>query len=233
MLARYYEAGVGRFLSVDPGADNERGAPQSWNAYVYVRNDPISATDPTGKFSDWILTKEFAVKPEAAASSGSGGAAMRSGIESVAHETSAAASTIGVGALLAAGAAALKPGARAAVVPLLGVAGTMGTISTGADVGAAIANPSQNNLATAGGDLISIGAGAAALQGTQSQLTPVGRVAAEAVTIPAAAAGAALLDQAVAAITGSDGGVTAPAPRPTPTSQPAQENSPPNTEKKK
>jgi RHS repeat-associated protein len=48
-LARYYSGAQGRFTSVDP--DN-RGAieedPQTWNAYSYVRNNPLKYTDPDG-----------------------------------------------------------------------------------------------------------------------------------------------------------------------------------------
>jgi RHS repeat-associated protein len=48
MHARYYAASMGRFLSVDPvlGKPN---APQSWNRYAYVRNNPLLLTDPDGK----------------------------------------------------------------------------------------------------------------------------------------------------------------------------------------
>ncbi len=51
MHARYYDGGVGRFLSVDPGKDWDMHQPQSWNMYSYVRNNPINKTDPTGR---WI-----------------------------------------------------------------------------------------------------------------------------------------------------------------------------------
>jgi RHS repeat-associated protein len=45
--ARFYSTVLGRFLSVDPlvGAG---GDPQSWNAYTYVRNNPLRLVDPTG-----------------------------------------------------------------------------------------------------------------------------------------------------------------------------------------
>ena len=49
MLARYYPASMGRFLSVDPGTDIRPEDPQSWNLYGYVRNNPVNATDPDGK----------------------------------------------------------------------------------------------------------------------------------------------------------------------------------------
>jgi RHS repeat-associated protein len=47
--ARYLSAAQQRFLSPDPfnaGADPLN--PQSWNAYAYVNNNPLNATDPTG-----------------------------------------------------------------------------------------------------------------------------------------------------------------------------------------
>ena len=50
--ARYNSSSFGRFVSPDP--DNVSGAshiddPQNWNAYVYVRNNPLALTDPTGE----------------------------------------------------------------------------------------------------------------------------------------------------------------------------------------
>src|SRR5438093_1054877 len=48
MVARYYEAPLGRFLAVDPGDDTDPEDPQSWNKYAYVRNNPILKNDPTG-----------------------------------------------------------------------------------------------------------------------------------------------------------------------------------------
>jgi RHS repeat-associated protein len=49
-LARYYSGAQGRFLSPDPlMAMPERLIdPQEWNMYGYVRNNPLSITDPTG-----------------------------------------------------------------------------------------------------------------------------------------------------------------------------------------
>ncbi|HYI10807.1 MAG TPA: RHS repeat-associated core domain-containing protein [Thermoanaerobaculia bacterium] len=51
MHARYYDPGMGRFLSVDPGKDWDPTRPQSWNGYTYVRNSPVNNADPTGKFT--------------------------------------------------------------------------------------------------------------------------------------------------------------------------------------
>jgi uncharacterized protein RhaS with RHS repeats len=49
MMARYYEANLGRFLSSDPDAKSVRPEdPQSWNRYAYVRNNPINYIDPDG-----------------------------------------------------------------------------------------------------------------------------------------------------------------------------------------
>jgi len=50
MHARYYDAAVGRFLSVDPTwSSADRGTPQSWNRYAYVRNNPLRFVDPDGR----------------------------------------------------------------------------------------------------------------------------------------------------------------------------------------
>jgi RHS repeat-associated protein len=50
--ARYNASSMGRFMSADPantaGDLDESGNPRSWNAYSYVQNDPINATDPDG-----------------------------------------------------------------------------------------------------------------------------------------------------------------------------------------
>ncbi|HEX2834234.1 MAG TPA: DUF4157 domain-containing protein [Thermoanaerobaculia bacterium] len=48
MHARYYEAGMGRFLSVDP-AGGRSNTPQSWNRYSYTRNNPLRLVDPDGR----------------------------------------------------------------------------------------------------------------------------------------------------------------------------------------
>jgi RHS repeat-associated protein len=47
--ARYLSAAQQRFMSPDPGnAGADPTNPQSWNAYAYVNNNPLNATDPTG-----------------------------------------------------------------------------------------------------------------------------------------------------------------------------------------
>jgi RHS repeat-associated protein len=54
LVARYYSSSLGRFMRPDP--DNAGAAtrvPQSWNAYSYVLNNPMNATDPTGLWCVW------------------------------------------------------------------------------------------------------------------------------------------------------------------------------------
>ena len=54
-LARYYDPTVARFCSADP-LGGQPGDPQSWNRYVYARNDPINLIDPSGMgFLGWLL----------------------------------------------------------------------------------------------------------------------------------------------------------------------------------
>ncbi len=50
MQARYYDPVIGRFLSVDPVTFMDSGGdPRYFNRYAYTANDPINATDPTGR----------------------------------------------------------------------------------------------------------------------------------------------------------------------------------------
>lgn len=48
MHARYYNFGIGRFLSVDPGGATP-GSTQSWNRYTYARDNPIINVDRNGE----------------------------------------------------------------------------------------------------------------------------------------------------------------------------------------
>ena len=48
--ARYYGSNMGRFMSPDAPVDQHPSDPQSWNLYSYVRNNPLSNTDPTGNY---------------------------------------------------------------------------------------------------------------------------------------------------------------------------------------
>jgi RHS repeat-associated protein len=48
---RYFSSAQGRFQSPDPAnAGVAIGDPQTWNAYSYVANNPLSYTDPSGMF---------------------------------------------------------------------------------------------------------------------------------------------------------------------------------------
>lgn len=61
MKGRVYDPRLGRFLSADPVMlDPANG--QALNAYSYVGNNPLSATDPTGLFLSklWKGIKKFA-----------------------------------------------------------------------------------------------------------------------------------------------------------------------------
>jgi RHS repeat-associated protein len=52
MLARYYSTTAGRFQSVDPSRRSVlSAAPQTWNRYAYVLNNPVSRVDPDGEVS--------------------------------------------------------------------------------------------------------------------------------------------------------------------------------------
>lgn len=59
MHARYYDAKLARFLSIDPGRDVDAMHPQSWNLYAYVRNSPIGTADPTGRAADGQKQPEY------------------------------------------------------------------------------------------------------------------------------------------------------------------------------
>lgn len=50
-LARHCSSALGRFTTVDPGNVGARASdPQSWNAYSYVRNNPVNLIDPLGLY---------------------------------------------------------------------------------------------------------------------------------------------------------------------------------------
>ena len=54
LMARYYDPGVGRFISRDVfhGFDDE---PASLNQYAYCYNNPVNYIDPSGHVAWWIL----------------------------------------------------------------------------------------------------------------------------------------------------------------------------------
>jgi len=53
--ARHYASTMGRFMTPDPAgaAFSVLSAPQSWNMYSYVQNNPLSFTDPDGRECVW------------------------------------------------------------------------------------------------------------------------------------------------------------------------------------
>ncbi|RMI14436.1 RHS repeat-associated core domain-containing protein [Cellulomonas triticagri] len=64
--ARYYDAKIGRFVSVDPVFDTS--APQQWGAYSYADNNPVAYWDPSGLWSiksAWNSTKRWVNKHKA------------------------------------------------------------------------------------------------------------------------------------------------------------------------
>jgi RHS repeat-associated protein len=52
--ARYYDPGIGRFISADTIVPNPAN-PQSLNRYSYCLNNPLKYTDPTGHMDDYDL----------------------------------------------------------------------------------------------------------------------------------------------------------------------------------
>ena len=48
LRARYYDPALGRFISKDP-FDGVKQDPQTLNGYIYVGNNPVIRTDPSGK----------------------------------------------------------------------------------------------------------------------------------------------------------------------------------------
>jgi len=50
MQQRYYDPIAGRFLSVDP-VTTDANSGDSFNRYVYARNNPYFYTDPDGRYS--------------------------------------------------------------------------------------------------------------------------------------------------------------------------------------
>lgn len=52
MHARHYWERSGKFMSIDPGRDWDPKQPQSWNLYSYTKNNPVTATDPSGRTTE-------------------------------------------------------------------------------------------------------------------------------------------------------------------------------------
>jgi RHS repeat-associated protein len=64
--ARDFAPRLGRLTSVDPVSGNQ-AAPQSWNRYAYVRNNPIGRVDPSGAFDGPVATPTTNCRQEAGA----------------------------------------------------------------------------------------------------------------------------------------------------------------------
>lgn len=61
--ARYYASPQGRFVSPDAfEKDSYLDDPQSWNKYVYVRNNPLYFIDPSGQKAEVTVTTDDADK---------------------------------------------------------------------------------------------------------------------------------------------------------------------------
>jgi RHS repeat-associated protein len=60
-MARFYDSSAGRFCSADP-VGGDPNDPQSWNRYLYSRDDPVNMSDPSGQHSFWYwLAKVFEI----------------------------------------------------------------------------------------------------------------------------------------------------------------------------
>lgn len=60
---RYFESAAGRFMSAgEPLVGQYVSQPQSWDAYSYVRNNPINAIDPDGRDCIYIGDNSVSVK---------------------------------------------------------------------------------------------------------------------------------------------------------------------------
>ena len=59
MQGRFYAPQYHRFLSPDPGRDQQPEDPQSWNLFSYVRNNPVTKFDPDGQEQVDITFRAF------------------------------------------------------------------------------------------------------------------------------------------------------------------------------
>ena len=55
--ARWYDAAVGRFMSVDPLAEKYPG----WSPYAYVANNPVNGIDPDGRDGILLVWKDYKI----------------------------------------------------------------------------------------------------------------------------------------------------------------------------
>ncbi len=97
--ARYYDSGIGRFISLDPWF-GDISDPQSLNKYAYVRNNPLKYVDPSGE--EWYNPASWDVNwrtvGEGTVELGIGGLGVVGGA-SLTYGSSGIAAYAGVGAM--------------------------------------------------------------------------------------------------------------------------------------
>ncbi|MFV2198329.1 RHS repeat-associated core domain-containing protein, partial [Nocardiopsis sp. LOL_012] len=121
--AREYDAALGRFLSADPIAD--MSDPLQLNGYAYANNTPLTRSDPSGLWPNWL--DSAADKVSSAASSAWDG--VKSGYQSAKSWVSENKNTIiavGVGTAVGVGCSALTAGFGALGCAALG--GAVGSL---------------------------------------------------------------------------------------------------------
>jgi RHS repeat-associated protein len=129
MHARFYSAGMGRFLSVDPEVGIQR-RPQSWNRYAYALNNPLVYTDPDGRYETNCATDDKNCIADANAFEAARQHDLKSG-DSAVHDAAAAYGDPGVVNGIKVDFARLQGDDGKTVPELQGNAdGTMGMIAT-------------------------------------------------------------------------------------------------------
>jgi len=123
MGGRVYDPAIGRFLSADPNVQYPL-SPQSYNRYVYVNNNPLSYTDPTGYLSFGQVVEIVAIVVLSVVTAGAAAAAY------------AAAAGVAVGSTAALAVGVLAGGA---VAGFLSTPGNLGDRLGGALAGACTA----------------------------------------------------------------------------------------------
>ena len=159
MLARYYEAGLGWFVSTDPAAASARPKiPQAWNRYEYARNNPLLNVDRDGRIDDSFLSdfRKQGAWANVPPTSDAEKQAMWVSIERGAKTVGRVADVATVGLLAA---SALQPEIAPATLPAAGTAAIVGAVATAV---AFVANPGDtSNQAALGAHVLGAAAGAA------------------------------------------------------------------------
>jgi hypothetical protein len=184
MVARYYSSSLGRFMAVDPVGGSAEN-PQSWNRFVYVRNNPLQFVDLTGEAPQAALAARRGITTFHSQASDQA-------ITDVAQRTSAIANKLGQGYLAGAGGAFLAGQPQVAALGVT-LAGTCGMVSIIADTTAMIFSPSADTVSTVVGDAAAYATGVKMVNaagvvdevGTATQKALSGGLA-EAASIPAA-----------------------------------------------